>query len=157
MWLVFYKAHTGIERVSYEDAVCEGLCFGWIDSLVRRVDEDRYAQKFTPRKPTSKWSESNLRRWREMKKAGLLAAPGLSAAPAANRYAERPKIPALPLYIAKALKAKPKAWKAFSALAPSHRREYVTWIHTAKRPETRERRIRETIAMLQAGKLLGLK
>jgi len=93
----------------------------------------------------------------ELKAAGLLAAAGLRAAPTDNTYAPRPTIPDLPAYIAKALKANPKAWSSFEELAPTYRRHFVAWIHTAKRPETREKRIRESIALLTAGKKLGLK
>ena len=66
VWLVFHKNHTGVESIPYEDAVREALCFGWIDSLVKRLDEDRYLLKFTPRKPASKWSDSNRVRWAEL-------------------------------------------------------------------------------------------
>lgn len=81
IWLVRYKPHSGVESMSYEDVVREALCFGWIDSLIKRLDDDRYVIKVTPRKPESKWSAINRRRWRELEAAGLLAAPGLSAAP----------------------------------------------------------------------------
>jgi uncharacterized protein YdeI (YjbR/CyaY-like superfamily) len=157
VWLVFHKDHTGVESIPYEEAVREALCFGWIDSLIKRLDDDRYARKFTPRKPTSRWSALNRRRWAELKAAGLLAAPGLAAAPTGNSYAERPAIPELPDYIVRALKKSPKAWQSFQVLAPGYRRYFVAWIHTAKREETRERRIRESIALLEAGKKLGLK
>ena len=157
VWLVFYKDHTGIKSIPYEDSVREALCFGWIDSLIKRLDDDRYARKFTPRKPTSKWSDSNRRRWAELKTAGLLAAPGLAAAPTGNTYAPPPAIPDLTAYIAKALKANPKAWSFFQSLAPGYRRHFVGWIHLAKRPETREKRVRESITLLAAGKKLGLK
>jgi len=92
---------------------------------VKRLDYDRYTIKVTPRKPTSKWSDSNRRRWNELKSDGLLAAP--------------------------------RAWQYFQSLAPTDRRDFVAWIHTAKRSETRERRIRESIELLAAGKKLGLK
>jgi uncharacterized protein YdeI (YjbR/CyaY-like superfamily) len=137
--------------------VREALCFGWIDSLVRRLDDDRYVLKVTPRKPTSKWSDINRKRWGELKAAGLLTSAGLAAAPTNNTYAPRPVIPTMPVYIAKALKANSKAWGFFRKLAPTYRRNFVVWIHTAKRPETREKRIRESIALLAAGKRLGLK
>ncbi len=146
-----------MKSVSYEEAVRQALCFGWIDSLIKRLDEDRYARKFTPRKPTSKWSDVNRKRWAELKETGLLAAPGLAAAPTDNSYAPHPAIPDLPAYVAKALKANPKAWRSFQQLAPTYRRHFVAWIHTAKRSETREHRIRESIALLEAGKKLGLK
>ena len=157
VWLVFHKAHTGVKSMPYEDMVREALCFGWIDSLVKRLDEDRYAIKVTPRKPASKWSAINRKRWAELKAAGLLAPAGLAAAPTSNTYAPKPTIPDLPGYIAKALKANPRAWKFFQELAPSYRRRFVVWIHIAKQPETRARRIRESIALLAAGKKLGLK
>jgi len=157
VWLTFYKHHTGVKLIPYKDSVCEALCFGWVDSLIKRLDDDRYALKFTPRQPTSKWSDSNRKRWAELKAAGLLTASGLAAAPTDNTYAPKPVIPDLPAYIAKALKAKPKAWSFFQQLAPTYRRDFVVWIHLAKRPETRQKRIRESIALLAAGKKLGLK
>jgi uncharacterized protein YdeI (YjbR/CyaY-like superfamily) len=157
IWLVRHKQHTGVQSMPYEDVVREALCFGWIDSLIKRLDDDRYALKVTPRKPRSKWSDVNRRRWEELKAAGLLAAPGLAAAPTANRYAPRPSTPELPAYIATAFKTNLAAWQHFQALAPTYRRDFVVWIHTAKRPETRERRIRESIRLLSAGKMLGLK
>lgn len=157
IWMVFHKRHTGLESMSYEGAVGEALAFGWVDSLIRRIDEDRYARKFTPRKPTSRWSDINRRRWAELKKAGRLTPAGLAAAPTAKTYAPKPVIPVLPGYIARAFKASPPAWRFFSGLAPTDRRQFVVWIHIAKRPETRERRIREAIALLEAGKKLGLR
>jgi hypothetical protein len=81
------------------------LSFGWIDSLIKRLDEDLYAIKVTPRQPTSKWSELNRIRWKELHKAGLLAAPGLAAAPSSNHYAAKPKTPELPAYVGTAFKA----------------------------------------------------
>jgi uncharacterized protein YdeI (YjbR/CyaY-like superfamily) len=157
VWFVFYKAHTGVRSVPYEDTVREALCFGWIDSLVKRLDDDRYALKVTPRKPSSKWSDSNRKRWAELNAAGLLAPAGLAAAPTDNSYAPRPVVPELPGYIATALKANATAWRVFRELAPTQRRNFVVWIHTAKRPETRKKRIRESIRLLAAGKKLGLK
>src|SRR5437868_4032523 len=137
VWLVFYKAHTGMKSITYEDMIHEALCFGWIDSLIKRLDDDRYALKVTPRKPTSKWSDSNRKRWMALNAAGLLTPAGLAAAPTKNRYAPRPLIPSLPAYLAEALKANPAAWAFFRELAPTYRRNFVVWIHTAKRPETR--------------------
>ena len=154
---VFYKSHTGQKSIPYEDMVREALCFGWIDSLIKRLDDDRYAIKVTPRQPTSKWSNLNRKRWAELKAAGLLTAAGLAAAPTNNTYAAKPAIPDLPNYIAKAFQEDTRAWKFFQELAPSYRRYFVAWIHTAKRPETREKRIRESIRLLTAGKKLGLK
>jgi len=141
----------------YEDLVREALCFGWIDSLIKRLDENRYAIKVTPRQPTSKWSDGNRKRWKELQAAGLLAAPGLAAAPTANRYGPKPRVPELPAYISTAFKTDPGAWRFFRTLSARNRRHFVIWIHSAKRPETRERRIREAIRRLSNGKTLGLK
>ena len=157
IWLVRHKQHTGVNSMSYEDLVSEALCFGWVDSLVKRLDDNRYAIKVTPRKPTSKWSDINRKRWKKLKASGLLAPAGLAAAPTANRYSAHPPIPQLPIYVAKAIKTNAKAWQFFQQLAPTYRRDFVVWIHSAKRPETREKRIRESIALLAAGKKLGLK
>lgn len=157
VWLVFYKAHTGMKAMAIEDANREALCFGWIDSLIRRIDDDRYAVKVTPRKPSSKWSDVNRERWEELETAGLLAPAGIAAAPTANRYGERPIIPVLPAYIAKAIRSNADAWEFFQSLTPRERRNYVVWIHTARRPETRARRVDESITLLAAREKLGLK
>ena len=157
VWLVFHKNHTGKQCIEYEASVREALCFGWIDSLIKRLDDDRYARKFTPRKPSSKWSELNRKRWAELKAAGLLAPAGLAAAPTGNSYPPRPAIPDLPSYFAAALDANPKARTFFRQLARTGQRPFVIWVHTAKRPETREKRLREAVRLLAAGQKLGLK
>lgn len=159
VWLIFHKNQSRVKHsIPYEDSVREALCFGWIDSLIRRLDDDRYARKFTPRRPTSKWSDSNRKRWADLKASGLLTVTGLAAAPTNNTYVPPPAIPEdLPVYIVKALKVNPKAWRFFQALAPSYRRYFVLWIHSAKRPETRAKRIRESLVLLAAGKKLGPK
>jgi uncharacterized protein YdeI (YjbR/CyaY-like superfamily) len=157
VWLVRHKQHTAVKSMAYEDIVREALCFGWIDSLVKRLDDDRFAIKVTPRKPASNWPDINRKRWNALKAANLLAAPGLAAAPTGNRYAPRPAIPELPAYIAAAFKTDLKAWRHFQSLARTYRRDFVVWIHTAKRPETRDKRIRASIELLSAGKKLGLK
>jgi uncharacterized protein YdeI (YjbR/CyaY-like superfamily) len=157
VWLVFHKDHTGIRSMPYEDSVREALCFGWIDSLIKRLDDDRYVRKFTPRKPTSRWSDSNRKRWAELKAGGLLRSAGLAAAPTSNLYGAKPEIPELPGYIAKSFETNSRAWNFFQKLAPGYRRHFVCWIHGAKRPETRQKRIRESIALLALGRKLGLK
>lgn len=157
VWLVYYKEHTGVPCIPYEDSVQEALCYGWIDSLIKRLDADRYARKYPPRSPGSKWSDSNRKRWAALKAAGRLAAPGLAAAPTDHSYGPRQSVSSLPAYIAKAFRANPKAWRFFQQLAPTYRRHFVWWISSAKRPETRRKRIRESLALLAAGKQLGLK
>jgi uncharacterized protein YdeI (YjbR/CyaY-like superfamily) len=157
IWLVFHKGDTSAGALTYEESVRDALCFGWIDSLVKRLDDERYARKFTPRKPTSKWSDLNRRRWAELEAQGALTAAGRAAAPTSNTYAPRPTIPELPSYIKKAFKSNSKAWAFFEELPSRERRNFVVWIHTAKREETREKRIRESIGLLAARKRLGLK
>ena len=159
IWLVFVKQHAGTPALSYEDAVEEGLCFGWIDSLVRRLDDARYARKFTPRKPDSRWSTINRRRYARVAARGLLAEPGLKRAPT-SRSGDAPRrttTTAIPSYIEKALKGNPRAWEHFEKLAPSYRRGYIGWIDSAKREETKQKRLFEALNLLAAGQKLGLK
>ena len=158
IWLVFYKRHTGLDEISYGPAVEEALCFGWIDSIVRRLDDDRYARKFTPRNSDSKWSTINRRRYADLKARGLLAAPGLERPPTSRSGdAPRPSVSVIPQYIERRLKANPRAWEYFEQLAPSYRRAYIGWIDSAKQAKTKERRLREAVNLLAAGKRLGLK
>lgn len=162
VWLIFHKKHTGKPSVSHSDALDEALCYGWIDSLVKRIDDDRYAIKFTPRKADSKWSSINIRRYEALKKAKRLAAPGLERSPKGRPVVDGPPIDSIPTAsmrgtVEKALKKDGPAWKSFEALAPSHQRRYLTWVAMAKREETRQKRLREAIEMLRSGKTLGLK
>jgi len=158
IWLVFYKRHAGVKGLSYDDAVEEALCFGWIDSVVRRIDEARYTRKFTPRRADSAWSTANRRRYVDLALRGLLAAPGLNRAPTSKSGdAPRPSVANLPAYIEQGLKGDARAWTTFGELAPSHRRAYIGWIDSAKREETRQRRLREALRLLAAGGKLGLK
>lgn len=164
VWLVYSKRHTGEPRVEYDDAVQEALCFGWIDSIVRRLDEERFAQKFTPRRPGSQWSEPNRKRYAKLLAAGMLAPAGLKNAPGeasppskTERRERKAQADTLPACLEEGLRRDPAAWAAFERLSPSHRRNYVLWIDTAKREETRTRRIAEAIERLCAGKELGLK
>jgi uncharacterized protein YdeI (YjbR/CyaY-like superfamily) len=158
IWLVFHKRHTTEKSISYDDSVEEALCFGWIDSLVKRLDDDRHARKFTPRKLGSRWSTINRQRYAKMKERGLLAAPGRERAPTdRSGDAPRPSASVIPSYIEKQLKANGRAWNYFEQLAPSYRRAYIGWIDSAKRKETKQRRLREAITLLAAGRNLGLK
>jgi len=161
IWLVFYKVHTGQLNLPYEDSVEEALCFGWIDSLIQKIDENRYARKFTPRKPGSKWSHLNKRRVARMIEAGRMMGAGLALVDfpltdAIISPAPRP-VPDLPDWFEKALRENPLAWENFNKLPPSHRRNYIGWISDAKREETRQRRIREAIGLLEKNERLGMK
>jgi uncharacterized protein YdeI (YjbR/CyaY-like superfamily) len=158
VWLVFYKKHTGKRSISYDAAVEEALCFGWIDSIVKRLDDERYVRKFTPRKPRSVWSPTNRRRYRDLKSRGSLAAPGLERAPTPGRNsAPKESELKLPGYIERRLRSVPAAWRNFKQLVPSYRRAYIGWIDSAKREETKEKRLREALRLLSAGKKLGMR
>jgi uncharacterized protein YdeI (YjbR/CyaY-like superfamily) len=158
VWLVFPKRHTAVREIDYDAAVEEAICFGWIDSLVKRLDDERYARKFTPRKLESRWSTINRRRYADLESKGLLAAAGLGRPPT-NRTGDAPKRSArtLPPYIEKHFRANPTVWSNFARLAPSKRATYIGWIDSAKRQDTKERRLREAMRLLAAGKELGLK
>ena len=158
VWLIFYKRHTGLVSIAYQDALDEALCFGWVDSLIKRLDESRYARKFTPRKANSRWSTTNRKRYAELKAGGRLKPAGINRAPTDRRYDAPPRLPSkVPAYVQAALRKRPAAWRHFEKLAPSHRRRYIGWIDSAKQEETKARRLKEAIRLLAAGKELGLK
>jgi len=161
VWLIFHKRHTGVASIAYKDARDEALCFGWVDSLVKRLDDRRYAQKFTPRRADSRWSAVNRKRYGELKAEGRLKPGGIERPPTNRGYGPRPPrrpMPSkLPAYIQAALRNHPTALRHFEALAPSQRRRYFAWIESAKREETKLRRLKEAIRLLASGKALGLK
>jgi uncharacterized protein YdeI (YjbR/CyaY-like superfamily) len=162
LWLIFYKAGTGIPSISYDDALDEALCFGWIDSIIQRIDDEKYARKFTPRTNTNKWSEVNkkkiarLIRENRMTEAGLRKIPDLSGF---DESAPTPKRSAMviPPEIEKAIQANPQAWENYSRLAPSQRRNYIGWVLSAKKAETVDKRLKEIIDDLAQNKPLGQK
>jgi len=163
IWLVFYKKETSRPTITYEDAVEEAICFGWIDSIIKKIDAARYARKFTPRSVKSKWSQLNKKRANKMIRQGLMAEVGLAKIKAAKKTGlwikdPRPRISLdISPEFAKALARNKKAKESFDKLAPSYRKHYIGWITVAKRPETKKRRIAESIALLEQGKKLGLK
>lgn len=161
VWLIFNKRHTGLASIDYKDALDEALCFGWVDSLVKRLDDRRYARKFTPRRADSRWSAVNRKRYGELKATGRLKPAGIERPPTDRGYGPRPPrfpMPSkLPAYIQAALRNHPTALHHFEALAPSQRRRYFAWIESAKHEETKLRRLKEAIRLLAGGKVLGLK
>ena len=159
LWLVFFKKHTGVATISYDAAVEEALCFGWIDSLIKRLDEDRFVRKFTPRSNRSKWSELNLQRVEKLKASGLMTPPGLSKIdPGVTPVVPPRKRPLeVPPYFQEALAQNEPARLFFDELAPTYRRHFVLWVDSAKREETRRKRLAEAIALLQSGQKLGMK
>ena len=159
VWLLFYKKHTGKLNISYDDALEEALCFGWIDSLIKRIDNDRYARKFTPRTNEKKWSALNLKRVRKLIKSGRMTEIGLAKIPS-NVQPQTPvseRSLSVPPFFADALAERPAAQQFFDRLAPSYRRNFVHWVCSAKREETRLRRLSEALDLLEEGKKLGMK
>ena len=162
VWLVFYKKNCGRRRFSYEEALNEALCFGWIDSTIRRIDEETYGQRFTPRKNVSKWSERNKQKVRMLIRDGKMTAAGMSKVGAwigdrENAAPRETRADEIPDFIRKALAENQAAGSNFSLLAPGYRRLYVRWVVSAKREETRRRRLAEMIGLLEANRKLGMK
>lgn len=163
IWLIYYKKHTGKERIQYDHAVEEALCFGWIDSIVKSIDEDKYMQKFTPRRDKSNWSELNKARVKKLIKEGVMTESGLLKINAAKKNGswDRKIISTMefkfPNEFKKALKNNKKAGAYFDRLPSSHKKRYIGWIGSAKKEETREKRIKEAIELLESGKNLGMK
>jgi uncharacterized protein YdeI (YjbR/CyaY-like superfamily) len=163
IWLVFYKKETSKPTIEYEAAVEEALCFGWIDSIIKKIDAAKYVRKFTPRSDKSKWSQLNKKRADKMIRQGRMTEVGLAKIKTAKKTGlwdkdPRPQISFdIPPEFAKALARNKKAEENFDKLAPSYRKHYIGWITFAKRPETKKRRIEESIALLENGKKLGLK
>jgi uncharacterized protein YdeI (YjbR/CyaY-like superfamily) len=152
VWFVSWRTHTGKRRVEYDDAVEEALCFGWIDSQARTIDEERSAVWMSPRKPGSGWSRSNKERIARLERAGLLAPPGIAAvevAKANGSWTLLDSVEALeePGDLARALDAEPAARRHFDAFPPSARKQILYWIASAKRDETRRRRIEEAVRL----------
>jgi uncharacterized protein YdeI (YjbR/CyaY-like superfamily) len=153
IWLVYAKKHTGLPTLSYEDAVQEALCFGWIDSLMKSIDDRFHMQWFTPRKPKSAWSETNKARLAKLTKAGLMAPAGLAAVAAAkqsgtwNAYADVDKL-TIPPELKRAFDANPRAKKNWTTYTPSAQRSFLHMVNNAKRPETRERNVARVIDLV---------
>jgi uncharacterized protein YdeI (YjbR/CyaY-like superfamily) len=161
VWLVYYKKHTGKSTISYRESVEEALCFGWIDGLKKGIDNERYAHRFTPRKTKSKWTPLNIRLAQELIEQGKMAPSGLAAFERRQVYDETfLKIQSaqevrLPPEIEKALKTNESAWRNFNSLAPGYRKQYIGWLTTAKKEDTRKRRLKKAMQMLEQNLKLG--
>ena len=157
IWLIYFKKHTGKPRVPYNDAVEEALCFGWIDSTIKKIDNDRYMQKFTPRNKGSKWSDWNIKRMVKMLTEEKVLPEGKalyehwkkSGKSAVN--APKGELQDVPDDLKEALSTNPIALDFFETLAASYRRNYLAWITDAKKEETRRRRIEKAVDMLGKG------
>lgn len=159
VWLIYTKAPCKEPSVAYEESVEEALCFGWVDSLIQKIDEQRYARKFTPRRMDSAWSETNKRRVAKVIAEGRMTPAGL--AKITYRLDETPvtakkEALSLPDWLAKVLQSSPRAWENFSKLPPSHQKRYMGWISSAKKEETRQKRIQEALELLEQNKRIGI-
>ena len=157
----FYKRGSGMPSITWPESVDEALCYGWIDGVRRRVDDERYTIRFTPRKKRSTWSAVNVARAKELVAAGRMTAAGLAAfeARSDDRTAiysyEQRKTATLGAAFEKEFRRNKKAWKFFSEQAPWYRRTAAHWVTTAKKEETRKKRLAELIADSSAGQLVG--
>jgi uncharacterized protein YdeI (YjbR/CyaY-like superfamily) len=156
IWLVFFKQATGKRRLSYADAVEEALCFGWIDSVIHPIDETRYKQVFTPRKPRSNWSRLNKTRVDRMIAAKLRTPAGLAKIDAAKKNGSWTALDhvedlVIPPELEKAFAKNRKARARFEASSYSARKYSLYWINNVKTPARRESRVAALIELLDAG------
>ena len=162
IWLVYFKKHSGKASVSYSASVEEAICFGWIDGLKKSIDHQRYAHRFSPRRAKSRWTPVNIERAHRMIEQGLMMPAGLAAYENRQEYddefnrlrqADRLEMPE---EINEALKSNPKAMSNFEALAPGYQKQYLLWLTTAKKPETRARRLEKALKMLEKNQKPGM-
>ena len=153
----FHRKDTGRPSLTWPESVDEALCFGWIDGVRKRVDETRYTIRFTPRRRTSIWSAINIARVAELRKQGRMQPAGLAAFAARDEkksaiysYENRPR--ALAPEYEKVLKRDKAAWAFFERQPPSYRKLCAFWIMSAKKEETRQKRLARLIAFSSAGK-----
>lgn len=156
VWLLLHKKHAQEPGVRYDEAVEEALCWGWIDGLTKSWDERSYAVRFTPRRPGSVWSESNVERVGRMIAEGRMTPAGMALVEEARRrgtwdQAASGRLDATPPDLEAALTGVPAALERWDAWPASPRRQYVYWVLEAKRPETRARRIADVVRRAAAG------
>jgi uncharacterized protein YdeI (YjbR/CyaY-like superfamily) len=156
VYVGFYKTHTGKRAMTWSESVDQALCFGWIDTRANSIDEDRYMQRFTPRKPGSNWSKINVEKVAKLKEAGLMRPAGLAAFERRSEdrtgvYSFERENAALPPEYEERLRANPSAAEYFDARPPWYRRTATHWVVSAKREETRLRRLAQLIEDSAAG------
>lgn len=163
IWLVFYKKESGKPSLTYEEAIEEALCHGWIDSIIKKLDEECYLRKFTPRNEESKWSDLNKKRVEKLMREKRMTKYGLAKIDIAkqNGVWDKPEEPR-PQFVMDdefqtALDHHPNALEFFNTLNKADRQQYIYWVASAKRKETREKRIKESLELLQKSQKLGLK
>ena len=157
VWLVYYKKGSGVPSVTYAEAVEEALCFGWIDSKIHAVDSLRYRQIFTPRKPGSTWSNLNKRRIAALIRGKRMTAAGMAKITAARKDGSWKSLDEvedlrMPAELTRALAANTRARRYFEEFSDSARKLIIRWITQAKRPETRLRRVHETVRLASLNK-----
>jgi uncharacterized protein YdeI (YjbR/CyaY-like superfamily) len=157
LWVGFYKRGTGRPSITWPESVDQALCFGWIDGVRRRIDDERYVIRFTPRRKGSTWSTVNVARVKELTRLGLMRPAGRLAhdtqAPAKTGiYSYERKRAKLPAALAAKFKRNRKAWTYFQAQPPWYRQLAVWWIVSAKKEETRERRLATLVTASAAGR-----
>jgi uncharacterized protein YdeI (YjbR/CyaY-like superfamily) len=151
VWLIFPKKASGKPRIPYNDAVEEALCFGWIDSRVKRIDENSYAQRFSPRNQKSKYSQANKERLRELVRRGMVL-PSVQVT-LGDTLNEKFTIPS---DILEEIKANKAAWENFQKFSPEYKRIRVAFIEGArKRPAEFSKRLRYFIEMTEKNKQFG--
>ena len=161
IWLVLLKKHIDEPCISYDAAVEEALCYGWIDGKLKRIDDREHKIRFTPRKPKSVWSESNKKRVRKMTAEGRMTEAGLALVRAAKKSgawkkASERRTETVPTDLETALARNKRAKKNFRGFAPGYQRSYIAWVLDAKREETRKRRIREVVKRSAQNKRPGI-
>lgn len=151
VWVVIYKKHSGRRGLQYQKAVEEAICFGWIDSKMQSIDTGKFRQRFSPRKKTSIWSKINKETAEKMIQRGKMAPAGFETINKAKAngkwskaYSSR-KAPAIPEDLEKALMENERAWMNFKEFSNSTKLRYIYWVNTAKKEETRQRRIRAVV------------
>jgi uncharacterized protein YdeI (YjbR/CyaY-like superfamily) len=160
IWLKFAKKASGIPSVVYADAVEIALCHGWIDGQAKRLDDDHYVQRFTPRRTRSKWSKINRQKAQRLIAEGRMRPGGLREVERAKQDGrwdeayDSPKTATVPADFKRALAAEPAARDFFERLGKTKRYSFLYRIEDAKRPETRAKRIAEYVALLREGKTL---
>lgn len=157
VWLIYYKVKSGKPSIQYNEAVKEALCFGWIDSKVKSLDEERYMQTFTPRKPKSVWSKLNKQYIQELIEEGLMTEAGFVKIEAAKQDGSWNTLDAIeeliiPADLKQALEANETTNRYFEAFSKSSKKNILFWIESAKRPETRLKRIEQTISSVAQNK-----
>ena len=155
----YYKKHTGKPSMTWPESVAEALCYGWIDGIRRRIDEDRYQIRFTPRRPRSKWSAVNVRMMAELEAAGKMTQAGRAVFaarpdPDSKGYGYESTEAVLDKGSQAAFKKKKSAWAFFEAQPPGYKKKMIGWVMTAKRAETRSRRLDQLIRSSDAKKRL---